>query len=278
MRIHKRLLETVAALVREPRASFTYLSSLPQAVRGIRLCRRWQPQHAVAPGFRRCSDRDAASANPLRSLADDISIGPGLWKWRHYLDIYHRHLSKFAGRSVQVVEVGVYSGGSLHMWKHYFGSGCRISGVDMQPACKQYEDASTTIYIGDQADRVFWRHFREHVPAVDVLIDDGGHRPEEQMVTLEEMLPHLRPGGVYICEDIHGVGNRFASFAHSLACSLNAFTSDPNRESLAAIPTPFQAAISSVHVYPFALVIEKAEHIVDGFEAPKRGTEWQPFY
>lgn len=95
-------------------------------------------------------------------------------------------------------------------------------------------------------------------------------------MTLEEMLPHLRPGGVYICEDIHGGGNRFASFALSLSANLNAFVSDPHQESLAAVPTRFQA-IGSVHVYPFALVIEKTEHAVDAFEAPKRGAGWQPF-
>ena len=97
------------------------------------------------------------------------------------------------------------------------------------------------------------------------------------MVTLEEMLPHLRPGGVYICEDIHGAGNRFASFTGSLAAGLNAFTNDPSSDVLAAIPTSFQAAVASVHVYPFAVVIEKTEQVVDAFEARKRGTEWQPF-
>jgi hypothetical protein len=49
--------------------------------------------------------------------------------------------------------------------------------------------ANTSIHIGDQGDREFWRAFRERVPPVDVLIDDGGHQPEQQIVTLEEMLP-----------------------------------------------------------------------------------------
>ena len=110
-------------------------------------------------------------------------------KWLHYFDLYHRHLQKFIDRPVTVVEVGVYSGGSMPMWRHYFGEHCRVHGVDIQEECKMYEDAHTTIHIGDQADRAFWKRFRESVPAVDVLIDDGGHQPEQQMVTLEEMLP-----------------------------------------------------------------------------------------
>ena len=38
----------------------------------------------------------------------------------------------------------------------------------------------------------------------------AGHTPEQQIVTLEEMLPHLRPGGVYLCEDVHGIHHDFA--------------------------------------------------------------------
>ena len=44
-----------------------------------------------------------------------------VWKWKHYCDVYHRHFSKFVGREVHVLEVGIYSGGSLQMWREYFG-------------------------------------------------------------------------------------------------------------------------------------------------------------
>ena len=52
------------------------------------------------------------------------------------------------------------------------------------------------VFIGDQADRKFWSQFRREVPILDLVIDDGGHEPEQQIVSLEELLPHLRPGGV----------------------------------------------------------------------------------
>ena len=62
------------------------------------------------------------------------------------------------------------------------------------------------VLIGDQADRTFWRRMIAHgtLPPLDIVIDDGGHTPDQQRVTLEELLPHIRPGGVYVCEDIHG--------------------------------------------------------------------------
>ena len=96
--------------------------------------------------------------NPLRAYFDAHREGPGLWKWLHYFDIYDRHFAKFRGREVHVLEIGIYSGGSLAMWKDYFGAEGRIYGVDIEEACRAYEDDVTKVFIGDQADRQFWRN------------------------------------------------------------------------------------------------------------------------
>ena len=97
--------------------------------------------------------------NPLEQYFDSHLEGPGIWKPRHYFEIYHRHFAKFVGREINVLEIGVYSGGSLGMWKEYFGPGCRIYGVDIAEDCRCYEDERTTILVGDQSDRAFWRAF-----------------------------------------------------------------------------------------------------------------------
>jgi hypothetical protein len=273
-----RLWKGFANLARIPGQSVYELSRLPERVRGADMARAWK---TTLDSQRRksCADvRDLDGLpNPLRAYFDSIEEGPGVWKWQHYFEPYHHHLHKFVGRVVVVVEIGVYSGGSLAMWRHYFGEGIRIHGVDIQAECKVYEDAHTTIHIGDQADRSFWKRFRESVPTVDVIIDDGGHLPEQQMATMEEMLPHLCPGGVYICEDVHGVGNRFAAFAYSMADGLNAFSQTSLQQEHASTPTPLQAAVHSVHLYPFVVVVEKRNSNLESFVAPKHGTKWQPF-
>jgi ubiquinone/menaquinone biosynthesis C-methylase UbiE len=93
-----------------------------------------------------------AASSSLEEFFDSHTEGPGIWKWRHYFEIYHRHFSKFVGKDVHVLEIGVYSGGSLAMWKHYFGPQAKIYGVDIEQACKAYEDKQTKILVGDQAD------------------------------------------------------------------------------------------------------------------------------
>jgi len=226
---------------------------------------------------------DASANGPTRvrgNLEEYFSAhhtGPGIWKWLHYFDMYEKHLAKFVGRAVHVVEIGVYSGGSLEMWRRYFGADCRVTGVDIEPACKRHENEFTTIVIGDQADREFWMRFRKTAAPVDVLIDDGGHTFEQQRVTFEEILPLLTPGGVYICEDMHATNNPFANYLHTLADELNDFGEQSTAGVLGTRANPVQQTIASLHFYPFAAVLEKNERVVEGFSAPKQGTQWEPF-
>jgi hypothetical protein len=222
------------------------------------------------------------SDNPLRSFFNRRRHGPGIWKWEHYFDIYDRHFRRFRGRETHLLEIGIYSGGSLDMWRDYFGPAARIYGVDIEPSCRAYESESVRVFIGDQADRAFWRKFRSDVPLLDIVIDDGGHLPEQQKVSLEELLPHLRPGGVYLCEDVHGAPNEFASYAHGLAQKLNAFDAivenrDDDERRLVCPSTTFQSDIASIHFYPFVVVVEKNAAPLAEFVAPKHGTQWQPF-
>jgi 23S rRNA U2552 (ribose-2'-O)-methylase RlmE/FtsJ len=213
-------------------------------------------------------------SNPLEDYFDSHTDGRGIWKWRHYFDIYHRHLQKFVGTDVHVVEIGVYSGGSLDMWKQYFGPASHIYGVDIDPACRAYDDAQTRIFIGDQEDPAFWAEFIAQVPRVDVVIDDGGHKTRQQVATIEAMLPHIRPGGVYICEDIHGPANPFHAYIGDLSRKLHSM--EKGDSSAERTPTDFQREADSVHIYPFVAVVEKRAEPLAVFSAPKRGSEWIP--
>jgi hypothetical protein len=263
----RKLSDLAGAFARQPGLTSRVLGQLPYFLRGL----------GYATAYRDAGGASAAApvpqSNPLRAFFEARRSGPGIWKWNHYFDLYHRHLARFIGRSPHVMEIGVYSGGSLDMWREYFGKGCRIYGVDLQPACKAYEREDTRIFIGDQGDRQFWRSLE--LPALDVLIDDGGHRPEQQIATLEEMLPRLSPGGVFLCEDIHGIHNGFAAYLQGLLKDVNAMHSGGAGKPVR--PSPLQAAIQSIHFYPYVAVIEKRPAPLAELDAPRHGTEWQPF-
>lgn len=210
-----------------------------------------------------------AQSNPLLDYFLAHEEGPGIFKFMHYFDIYHRHFSRFIGKKVRVMEVGVYSGGSLGMWRDYFGPDCTVYGVDIEPACLSYKRDGVEILIGDQGDPRFWKQVKESVPEIDIFIDDGSHFPEHQIVTLEEMLPHVAPGGVFLCEDIYGYPAGFLPYLFGLS---GAFYS--------ATDNDFLKAVDSIHFYPSIGVIEKAARYGEHrspMEALRRGTEWAPF-
>lgn len=270
------LLESLTSVIREaqdsPREAASFVNLLLSVMRGAQFSR----ERVFAP---QCQNGDGLpeAPNPILSYFNAHTEGPGIWKWMHYFDIYQRHFSKFVGHEVHVLEVGIYSGGSLTMWKEYFGKGCRVYGVDIDEACMAYKGEGVEVFIGDQADRSFWDRLKHEVPTIDILIDDGGHLPEQQRITLEEMLPHIAPGGVYLCEDISGLSNEFAAYLQGLASALN-FESrcemPEGASGMASTASNFQAAISSIHLYPFVAVIEKREQSLDQLIAPKHGAQW----
>ncbi len=229
------------------------------------------------------NDKGNEKRNDLREFFYARNSGPGIWKWDHYFDIYERHFGKFREKDIHVLEIGVYSGGSLDMWREYFGKGATIYGVDIQPECKAYERDGVRIFIGDQSSEAFWSIFRTEVPKLNIVIDDGSHKARHQLLTMKMLYEYLVPGGVYLCEDIHGYPtNEFANEIYLLAGKLNDHRGfvknrdDPKRR-LAKEPTHFQATINSIHLYPYVAVIEKPENPIKEFIAPKQGTQWQPF-
>lgn len=232
------------------------------------------PRSAVRPDV-------SKGQGQLEQFFDANRSGPGIWKWRHYFDIYERHLAKFRGREVHIVEIGVYSGGSLRMWHDYFGPDCRVYGVDIEPGCKAYETDRTSIFIGDQANPHFWADLLQRVPRIDVVIDDGGHEARQQIATLEAVLPHIAPGGVYWCEDIVGTDNPFYDYIAGLARNLHRKEdiASPSWSLPEVVPArSFQRHVQSVHTYPFVAVLEVRSGPIDSFSSERRGTHWQPFY
>ncbi len=219
------------------------------------------------------TDDAPPAANPLRHY---FETNPGrlIHKWNHYFDVYHRHFERYRDRDITLLEFGVFHGGSLQMWKQYFGPGARIVGVDIDPRCASLGEGRIDIRIGDQADRAFLRSLRDELGQVDIVIDDGAHMFRHQLATFEEIFPVVSSDGVYLVEDLHtgywpeyggGVarptvfGNRkppksFIEYSKDLIDLLNAWHSrDPGRLSV----TDFTRTARSVHYYDSVIVIEK---------------------
>lgn len=124
-------------------------------------------------------------------------------KWDHYHGIYDRHLARFRGSNVKFLEIGVSHGGSLQIWRKYFGPNATIYGVDVDPRCGVVDDPpSLNVRIGSQTDISFLRSVVAEMGGIDVVLDDGSHYVPHQRVTFEALFPLLSERGVYIVEDL----------------------------------------------------------------------------
>lgn len=124
-------------------------------------------------------------------------------KHANYFAIYDHLLSHLRGKPVTFIEIGVWNGGSLFMWRDFFGEKARIIGVDINENAKKLESYGFEIFIGDQGDPSFWKRLFLEVGMIDVILDDGGHQYDQQIITTHECLDHINDGGLLIVEDTH---------------------------------------------------------------------------
>ena len=118
-----------------------------------------------------------------------------------YFPVYAQIAALYSGKSMTFVEVGVLEGGSLHFWRRLLGDKARIIGIDINKGAVELEGDGFEIFIGSQSDEKFWSEFFESVGNIDVLIDDGGHTFEQQIITCHMALPHINDGGCLVVED-----------------------------------------------------------------------------
>ncbi len=127
-------------------------------------------------------------------------------KWHHYLEIYEHHFQRFRApraHPVRILELGVSAGGSLQIWRKYFGPEAKIVGIDIDPACLGRVDPDTPAVIGDQSDpAVLAAALARLGGGVDIVIDDGSHLGRHQIASFEFLYPHLAEDGIYACEDL----------------------------------------------------------------------------
>ena len=133
----------------------------------------------------------------------DTHDGRLIHKWHHYFDVYERYFASYKDRPVNILEIGISHGGSLQMWRKYFGEQANIFAVDINPECKKFEDEKTKIFIGSQEDEKFLDSLLSQLPVLDLLIDDGGHTMNQQIVSFNKLFSSVKDGGVYLVEDTH---------------------------------------------------------------------------
>ncbi len=124
-------------------------------------------------------------------------------KWVDYLPVYDRFFGHYRGSDVRMLEIGVSMGGSLDMWRRYFGPNAMIFGIDIDPECADRVDPPNQVRIGSQADPKFLNRVIAEMGAPDIVLDDGSHVASHQLASFRALWPHVKDGGFYVIEDTH---------------------------------------------------------------------------
>jgi len=209
-------------------------------------------------------------------IAKDSEHKP-LFKLEHYFHIYDKYFSKYRNTAVRILEIGVCDGGSLDLWQEYFGVDAKIFGIDINPSVTRFTTKNIQIIIADQENRTLLEEYFSDQPPFDIILDDGGHMPNQQKNSFEALFPLLKEDGVYIVEDIQtsywkmfdgGLrkSNTFIEFSKNILDYVNIdhFRTDDNLPLYEPLKKSLINQLTSVSFYDGMVVFTK------GDKTPKR--------
>lgn len=139
----------------------------------------------------------------------DLAVRFGTDKWgsHWYTPLYDRYFRPLRDERVKLLEIGIggyhlpdEGGASLRAWKRYFRRGV-IHGLDIHDKTGIDESRLIT-HRGDQGDPEHLHRLADEIGPLDIVIDDGSHLNEHVVTSFGALFPRVRPGGLYVIEDV----------------------------------------------------------------------------
>jgi hypothetical protein len=159
---------------------------------------------------------------------DELSNGYGtdknkifeLGHW--YTKLYEEYFTPLRESTKNVLEIGVYNGESIRLWKDYFIN-AKIYGIDIDPNCQRFNSNRQHIFIGDQSNVDFLNMVADSInESIDIIIDDGSHKISDYVTSFKNLFLRLRSQGWYVIEDINAdCGSDFYNFINYLTEGIN---------------------------------------------------------
>ncbi len=121
---------------------------------------------------------------------------------RQHLGLYEVLFDSYRDSATKVFEIGINRGGSIKAWQRYF-SNATIYGLDIRRTTLKNVDLCDRVVPLqlDQSNREQLESFASEGP-FDIGIDDGSHIWEHQILSFNSLWPAIKPGGLYVIEDV----------------------------------------------------------------------------
>jgi hypothetical protein len=136
-------------------------------------------------------------------MLHDIAKVYGYGKIKKYIDVYSEIFEPLKDKQLNILELGVFDGGSLKMWYQYFNFS-RIVGLDWNIDKKVNLDGfddRIEMYHGDQGDVNVLQKIVNDYKFFDIIIDDASHIAEKTKISFDFLFPFLKSNGFYVIED-----------------------------------------------------------------------------
>ena len=133
------------------------------------------------------------------------------WTDHYYVqDLYESLFEKYQNKKVNVLEIGVWNGESMKLWHDYFVNADNVVGIDIFERSSLEElsgwlkgyDVKLHKFNSHKDTDKFLEFAETYEEGFDIIIDDGSHWYENQINTYKKFSRLMKPGGVYVIEDI----------------------------------------------------------------------------
>jgi hypothetical protein len=114
-------------------------------------------------------------------------------------EFYHQLFEPRRFKIDNLLEIGVYYGASILLWKDYFYNSI-ITGVDINECSAVKNHERINHILGNAYSLDFVEKFTDK--SFDIIIDDGPHTYESMVFFLTHYIKKVKSGGLLILEDI----------------------------------------------------------------------------
>ena len=185
-----------------------------------------------------------------------------------FIELYQKYFDQLKDKKINILEIGVYKGDSLRLWREYF-TRAKICGIDIKN--NNIDINGVEIFLGDQSNKEFLKNIINKYQSFDIIIDDCSHISKHIIRSMDYLYNHLKENGLYIIEDLQTSyfprygGSRYRlkknntsmNFIKSLTDSINYEQNDKpfyKRKK-------FDGEIKYVHFYQNIAIIKKGESV-----------------
>lgn len=141
----------------------------------------------------------------LHTIADRVGTDKALRRGHGYVGLYSMLLEHKRHSIRNVTEIGILTGLSMLLWAEYFPQS-QLWGLDVkvQQVAKESSRHNPRIHLleASSQDPDTPRRLNLANKSMDLIIDDGDHSSYGNTRTIEIFWPLLRPGGLYVIEDV----------------------------------------------------------------------------